>query len=551
MNAGTQRPRSLPAKHSGWKHARLATMVRGVCVAPVFLIAPIVSAAETPPPIEWQESFGGTGNDTGRSVVPTGDGGFVLGGRSASGASGNKTSGNYGLSDLWLVKIDAMGNKLWDKSFGGNDDEGFYYSALAATPDGGFLLGGDSFSGISGNKTSPRYGGYTDSWLVKVDASGNKLWDKSFGGSGDYDVLYAIVSTDDGGALLGGVSTSGISGNKTSANYGAMDLWLVKIDASGNKLWDKSFGGSGGDGDVGGNFLPYASIVPTGDGGFLIGGPSRSGVSGNKTSPNYGDYDYWLVKTDANGNKLWDRSFGGNNRDVLTTITPTPDGGFLLGGASESGISGNKITPNYSAPNGTFDDWLVKVDAGGNKLWEKSFGRNGDEYLYSIALTGDGGIVLGGFKACSFCGDLDFWLVKTDATGTKLWEQSFGGPYTSPTGVDVLRTVLSTEDGGFLLAGGSSSGISGNKTTPNYGASDFWVIKLAGPAPQLAISSSTGGVRLSWPLAASAWVLERSESMESAAAWLPIPVPYESDAADFFYTVPNPSGRGFFRLRKP
>jgi hypothetical protein len=525
--------------------------LRGAWVAALFLSTPLVPAAETPPPIQWQASFGGSGSDSGRSVVPAGDGGFVLGGRSASGASGNKTSATYGGNDLWLVKIDANGNKLWDKSFGGSDDEGFYYSALAATPDGGFLLAGDSFSGVSGNKTSPSYGGYCDSWLVKVDAFGNKVWDKSFGGSGDYDVLFTIVSTDDGGALLGGASTSGISGNKTSTNHGAFDLWLVKVDASGNKLWDKSFGGSGGDGDIGGYFLPSVSIVPTGDGGFLIGGPSASGVSGNKTSPNYGDYDYWLVKIDADGNKLWDRSYGGNSSDLLTSVAPTPDGGFLLGGTSESGISGNKTSVSH----GRIDYWVIKVDAAGNKLWEKTFGETGDEHLYSIALTSDGGILLGGQRRVPNGDDRDYWLVKTDATGTQLWEQSFGGPYTSPTdiGFDVLRTVLSTEDGGILLAGGSDSGISGNKTSPNYGGLDFWVIKLAGP-PKLFIRQDIGNARISWPLSAASYLLERTTALPlppATTTWSEVSPPYQTNATEISVIVPTPDGNHFFRLRQP
>lgn len=511
--------------------------------------AQLLAAAEAPPPVEWQASFGGSGSDSCRHIVPTGDGGYVLGGRSTSGRSGNKTSAQYGGNDLWLVKMDRAGNKVWDRSFGGSGDEGFYYSALAATPDGGFLLGGDSWSGVSGNKTSPRQGGDADAWLVKVDASGNKLWDRSYGGTSEYDTLFTIVPLADGGAFLGGISNSRASGNKSSAHLGGFDFWLIRVDAVGNKLWDKSFGGSGDEGDLGGDLLPAVSIVPSGDGGCLMGGPSNSGVSGNKTSPNQGDFDYWLLRIDADGNKLWDRSYGGNRSDFLTSMIRTPDGGLLLGGKSESDVSGNKT----STSGGLGDFWVVKVDAAGNMEWDKSFGGTADETLYSIAADGSGGFLLGGQFACFSCSDLDFWLVKVDATGSFLWEQSFGGPYTPPNGVDVLRSVLSAEDGGLLLAGASSSGIRGNKTSPNYGGSDFWAIKLGAPA-RLSMVHGNGLARISWPRTAASYLLEGAPALApgpAATPWSKVPPPYETNDTHISVSVPMSDESRFFRLRSP
>jgi hypothetical protein len=428
----------------------------------MLLIVEFVRAAEMPPPVEWQRSFGGSGGENCRKIVSTSDGGFLLSGGSNSGVSGNKTSVAYGEGDWWLVKVAANGNKLWERSFGGSGDDGFLAPAVE-TADGGFLLGGRSSSGVSGNKTSANYGDY-DYWIIKIDAVGNKLWERSIGGSGS-DVLTALVSTSDGGFLLGGISSSGVSGTKTSANYGDRDFWLVKVDAIGSQLWDRSFGGSGREGadDI---FAPPWSIVPSGDGGFVMGGQSSSGVSGNKTSANYGGSDYWLFKVDADGNKVWEQSFGGNNADYLNSIAPADDGGFLLGGTSYSGISGNKASPAY----GLRDFWLVKVDANGNKLWDKTLGGDGEENLASIASTSDGGFVLGGYRVCyPLCGNFDFWLVKVDARANELWQRTFGG-----SGFDELNSVVVASDGAIVLGGPSSSGISGNKTSPNYGDRDFW-----------------------------------------------------------------------------
>jgi len=435
----------------------------------VFLLTSFLQAAETPPPILWQQGFGGTGSDNCRSVMPTSDGGFLLGGDSSSDVSGNKTSANYGGADFWLVRVDADGTKLWDRSFGGSGSESLG-RGLVPTADGGVLMGGTTTSGISGNKTSPGLGG-DDYWLVKVDANGNKLLDRTLGGSAD-DVLSAVISTSDGGFLLAGVSRSGVSGDKTQPTHGDYDLWVVKVDAFGTQLWDRSFGGLAREGDD--TFSPL-SIVATEDGGFLIGLPSASGISGNKTSAGQGGFDFWLIKIKADGMKDWERSFGGSGDDVLNGIVPMPDGGFMLGGYSRSGVSGDKTSPGY----GLRDYWLVKVDVDGEKLWDKTLGASGEDYLASMVPSGDGGLLLGGWRGCyPLCGDSDYWLVKVDGGGNQLWQQSFGG-----NAYDSLSIVAPATDGGFLLGGQSDSGISRNKTTPNYGGPDFWMVKLFGLPP--------------------------------------------------------------------
>ena len=188
---------------------------------------------------QWEADFGGTGNDNLASIQPTPDGGYILGGASSSPPSGNKYATNYGGFNFWVVKIDAFGNKQWERTFGGVVYD--QITSLQQTTDGGFILGGISSSPPSGNKTSPNYGG-NDFWVVRLDSNGNKLWENEFGGPGD-DELTCLQQTADGGFILGGYSDSPPGGTKTSPNYGGYDMWVVRIDANGNKLWDQSYGG--------------------------------------------------------------------------------------------------------------------------------------------------------------------------------------------------------------------------------------------------------------------------------------------------------------------
>jgi hypothetical protein len=159
------------------------------------------------------------------SIQPTPDGGYLLAGTAGFGISGNKTNAGFGAADYWVVKVDANGNKQWDKSYGGTDED--YLDSMILTSDGNYLLGGYSSSLISGNKTNTNYE-LEDYWVVKIDPSGNILWQQAYGGS-DYDELYALLATSDNGFLLGGTSRSPVSGNKTNANFGSYDSWAIKL----------------------------------------------------------------------------------------------------------------------------------------------------------------------------------------------------------------------------------------------------------------------------------------------------------------------------------
>ena len=250
----------------------------------------------------------------------------------------------------------------------------------------------------------------------------------------------------------------------------------MKLDADGNKIWDKSFGGDG--------FESLSLFQRTSDGGYLLGGESYSGVSGNKTSPNYGQSDYWVVKLDPNGEKVWENAFGGNYFESLYGVQQTDDGGYILSGQSASWPSGNKTSPSFSINGGTYDSWIVKLNANGDLVWNRSFGGTENEGL-SAQQTKGGYLLYGGSSSdisgnkttprLSDFGYGDAWVLKVDLNGNKIWEASFGGSRGGGLGSPQETT------NGYIFFGASSSGVSGNKTSPNYGGSDMWIVKLEGP----------------------------------------------------------------------
>ena len=245
-----------------------------------------------------------------------------MGGYSESGISGDKTQESRGSSDYWIVKTDAKGVKQWDMRYGGTSVD--QLTSLQQTSDGGYILGGISFSGRGGDKSQPSQG-KSDYWIVKTDANGVKQWDARFGGK-NYDELHTLQQTSDGGYILGGSTISGISGDQTQEKRGGKDYWIVKTDANGVKQWDARFGGK--------QFEELFSLQQTNDGGYILGGYSLSDTTGDKTEHSRGRYDYWVVKTDANGAKKWDADFGGSDDDWLTQLEQTTDDGYILGGWS-------------------------------------------------------------------------------------------------------------------------------------------------------------------------------------------------------------------------
>ncbi|MEO5572206.1 MAG: hypothetical protein ABIT08_12530 [Bacteroidia bacterium] len=225
---------------------------------------------------------------------------------------------------------------------------------------------------------------------------------------------------------------------------------------------------------IGGDSLDEPrSIQQTADGGYILCGFSLSNSSGDKMENCIGNWDYWMVKTDAFGNIQWENTIGGNGWDWPYSIQQTTDGGYILGGFSDSNISGDK-TENS---NGGYDYWIVKTDSAGNIQWQNTIGGSGYDFLYSIQQTTDGGYILGGFSNSNISGDKtensngdkDYWIVKTDAIGNIQWQNTIGG-----SNRDELLSIQQTDDGGYILGGTSWSNISGDKTENNWDTMQFY-----------------------------------------------------------------------------
>lgn len=413
----------------------------------------------------FDKSLGGSANDEAAVVLSTTDGGYLMAGRSISNISNDKTDNNRGNEDYWIAKINSNGVRQWDKTFGGAGND--LVTGAVQTSDGGYLIVGRSNSNASVDK-SENSRGEEDYWVVKLNANGIKQWDKTYGSSAS-EIMSSVIATPDGGFLLGGSSNSGAIWEKSENSYGDWDYWVIKIDANGKKQWDKIFGGFGRD--------IMERFIVTPDGGFLLGGYSNSNASMDKSESSRGDSDYWIVKVNSSGNKQWDRTFGGAGADLMNHILITQDGGFLLGGFSSSGISGDKSDINY----GGRDYWIVKINSNGNKQWDKSFGGSGNEVGVALLPTLDGGFLLGGssnsntndIKSENSRGGYDYWIVKIENNGSKAWDKTFGGE-----GDDQMYTMSGSIDGRFLLIGYSDSNISGDKSENSRGGRDFWIVKV-------------------------------------------------------------------------
>ncbi|MEO5571475.1 MAG: T9SS type A sorting domain-containing protein [Bacteroidia bacterium] len=441
----------------------------------LLILSSVFLFAQNPLVKQWDKRFGGNDNDILYSFQQTIDGGFILGGWSDSDSSGDKTQNIWGYNDYWIVKTDSMGNKQWDKDFGGT--EGDFFTIAEQTDDGGYILGGFSFSDSSGDKTQDAQdtnctaGCPSDYWIVKIDALGNKQWDKTFGGF-DGDELNSLQQTADRGYILGGTSYSDIGGDKTQINWGLTDYWIIKIDSLGNKQWDKDFGGTNREG----LYVVHQTI----DGGYILGGSSISDSSGDKTENSWGNYDFWIVKTDSLGNKQWDKDYGGTEGEGIISLLQTADGGYFLGGPSNSDSSGDKTQNTW----GSFldsDYWIVKTDSLGNKQWDKDFGGGSKDVFSSVQLTSDGGYILGGYSESDSSGDkteynlgLDqTWIIKTDSIGNKQWDKTLHTP-----GRAYIGLVIETKDGCYAMANYVNKGIGGDKTQSSRGGPDYWIIKF-------------------------------------------------------------------------
>jgi hypothetical protein len=378
--------------------------------------------------LKWTKTYGGSEYDMSNSIIQLSSGDYVFAGTTRS--TDGDISGNRVGYDAWLAKTDGNGNKTWSVTFGGNNDD--YANGVAATPDGGFLLTGYTF----GNSQN-------SSWIIKTDANGNQQWQKTLNPGSD-SKAFSILSNGDATFLIIGYTTTST----------AQDGMVTKIDANGNIIWSKTYGGSSED--------YFTSAIKASD-GFILTGYSKS--SDGSMLRNRGNFDGWIMKIDQSGNKVWSMNYGGSGEDYLKSIASAGEGGYVVAGYTKS--TDGDIPLNK----GGNDEWLIKIDASGNKQWVKTFGGVNDEYITNIVASSDGGFITVGYTN-STTGDVyrnnnDFggWMIKIDANGNKTAASTYGNDKVD----DFTNTLIPTQDGGYMMGG---------YTFINGRGYDAWLVKI-------------------------------------------------------------------------
>jgi len=365
--------------------------------------------------VVWEKTYGGEGGEVCFSLVQTRDGSYALAGCTNSFGAG-------GL-DFWFLRTGGDGDSLWSATFGegGPND----CRSLVQIGDGGFALGG-----ITGSFDEGR----VEFAIVRTTEAGDILWSKTYGDL-ENSLCNSVIQTSDGGFAL--------AGSTAEFNVGTAEFWLMRTNEDGDSLWSRRFGGNE-------NNSQCFSLIQTVDGGFAL--------AGNRISLDIDGIDFWVLRTNEAGDSLWSRNFGGRSWDQCSSLIQTADGGFALAG----------VTGSFGS--GSHDFWLVRTNADGDSLWSRTFGDARIESCTSLIEMEDGGFALAGETRSYGAGEKDFWLVRTNRDGDSLWSQTFGGGST-----DECHSLIRTSDGGFALAGYT--------TSFGAGRSDFYVVKTSSDPP--------------------------------------------------------------------
>jgi len=332
-------------------------------------------------------------------VLSTSDGGYLL--------AGEETN-NY---DAWCVKLDSTGSIVWQKRYGGGDEYEDCFTDAQQTSDGGYILVGWTYTFGTGE---------ADAWIVRIDSSGNIVWQRSYGDANLHNAM-AVQPTGDGGYLV-----VGGNGGGTSPSYSA---WCIKLDSTGSVVWQRSYMGTS-----------FRDIQPTSDGGHVLVGCATVSAS----------FQAYCVKLGPTGNTVWQKAYGGSSDDYARSVRETSDGGYILAGTTGSGGG---------------DAWCVKTDSAGSVVWQKTYDGSYLDTATSVLATSDGGYLFVGETDTLGAGLSDTWCVKLDSTGNIVWQKAYGGGQR-----DFALGVQATGDDGYILAGGTSS----------FGAGtlDTWCLKL-------------------------------------------------------------------------
>jgi len=361
--------------------------------------------------IAFERIFGNPDGDGAGSVRETADGGFIIG--------GSTTLLGEEFSDATIIKMDKYGQIEWSQVYG-DDDWSESFSETIPTADGGYIAVGSEAN--SDDREPP------DLWIVKTDASGTKIWDKSFGDD-ENDSASDVIQTSDGGYIIAG------SFQHDTSQRSDDDAYVIKIDSNGNTLWEKTYGGvDGGEG--------AASIKATRDGNFVFIGSTSSYSTGGAS-----DFDFYLVKINADGDVLWEKTFGGSDWEKAGSMLVDDDGSFLMAGWTAS--------PEFGAV--ASEIFLAKADAAGNELWYKLYGWEHKDSAAEIIKAENGGYLIVGSTERYYDEPFETWrsdlyVIKTDASGNEQWSKTYGGLHED--GASCVRRV---SDGGYIISGHTKS----------------------------------------------------------------------------------------------
>lgn len=410
--------------------------------------------------IEWSLIYGGSDFDSPGDIIQSKDGGYIYVGSTIS-SDGDLTQSN-GYFDVWVVKLEKDGTIIWSKNFGGIAAD---FGRSVVELENGDIIVGSTVDEASGDISQGK--GSLDCWLIKLNDAGDLLWEKSYGGS-RVDRISDIRSTTDGGIIFCGSSDS--TNGDIDNRLGNYDIWVVKLDATGEIEWEKSLGGA--------LFDRGTSIMQTIDGGYLVGGYSNSvSIFSEETRDSY------VAKITEDGEIEWENNYGGSMMEDGAEIIVTDDGGFIFGTttASTNGDIDNNL--------GMYDFWIVKCDNSGNIEWENNYGGSGEDVFEDICTTSDGGFLFTGYSDSdvingnSNYGRDDAWVFKINNQGNVVWSQNYGG-----TDWDESSKIIENSEGQYILIGDSTS--DNNDFPNNNGNKDVYVIKLKSGGTS-AVSSNT------------------------------------------------------------
>jgi hypothetical protein len=386
------------------------------------LMMPVLSNAQ-PPPLQWEKRYGGSGTDGLNAIAQTIDGGYITAGVFRQNAPAIQ-------HDYWIQKANAGGNVVWSKTFGGTGQD--RANTVTQTSDGGYILGGDASSGngdIAGNH------GMSDAWILKLDSTGNVFWKKCYGGS-MWDRCSKIIPLPDNSVMVLGMTSSddgNLAGVNTVGFWGESNIWLMKLDAAGNILWQKTYGGLGYDDGY--------DIIAMPDGGFAL--------SGTEATPT-GMYDMWVCRIDSIGTIIWEKTFGYGDYEYAYSLTLTEKSDLLVAGYTLS-----TDFPGFKG--GPSDAVLAKVNGTtGALIWEKTLGGNSSDRITGITRYNDLFVLAGTSNSndgdiSSPLGSWDVWLTAVDDSGNVLWNKNFGG--SSEDGNSYNIDIITTSDSSLVIAG--------------------------------------------------------------------------------------------------